>query len=149
MVNETKTVDSSWDSTRGEIGMLLENGSVISIYNEYDSYIKGLGTDLYLGVRDKDVERLILNQPETDLMMYASIKEYAHEGLDDHKAQYLYIYVFTEPDPGWYVCSNDTLSGTQTEVDEDDKYTFYKLEDNDSEVYANKNVILEDLDGAE
>ena len=111
-------------STRGRLGIELPNGSILSIYNHFDSYPEGLGVKLVEHFNTKEkVQELVdlgdisciwtnlgFNQetlPETGPLPYSSRGEDCPPRLDANKYDYLadgeeYAYIYTLNDE--WVC---------------------------------------------
>jgi hypothetical protein len=104
-------------STRGRLGIQLSDGSILSIYNHFDSYPEGLGVKLVEHFNTKEkVQELVdlgdisciwtnlgFNQetlPETGPLPYSARGEDCPPRLDANKYDYLadgeeYAYIFT------------------------------------------------------
>ena len=111
-------------STRGRLGIELPNGSILSIYNHFDSYPEGLGVKLVEHFNTKEkVQELVnlgdisciwtnlgFNQetlPETGPLPYSARGEDCPPRLDANKYDYLaegeeYAYIYTLNDE--WVC---------------------------------------------
>jgi hypothetical protein len=105
-------------STRGRLGIQLSDGSILSIYNHFDSYPEGLGVKLVEHFNTKEkVQELVdlgdisciwtnlgFNQetlPETGPLPYSARGEDCPPRLDANKYDYLadgeeYAYIFTQ-----------------------------------------------------
>jgi len=112
-------------ATRGRVGLELADGSILSIYNHFDSYPEFLGVKLVenFNTREKvealvdlgDISALWTNLgwnnetlPETGPLPYSSRGEDCPPRLDANKYDYLadgeeYAYLFTD---GKWVCYN-------------------------------------------
>jgi hypothetical protein len=113
-------------STRGRLGIQLSDGSILSIYNHFDSYPEGLGVKLVEHFNTKEkVQELVdlgdisciwtnlgFNQetlPETGPLPYSARGEDCPPRLDANKYDYLadgeeYAYIFTQNSE--WVCYN-------------------------------------------
>ena len=111
-------------ATRGRIGLELSDGSILSIYNHFDSYPKGLGAKLveHFNTKEKVQELIDLGDvsciwtnagwnnetlPETGPLPYSARGEDCPPRLDANKYDYLadgeeYAYIFTQNDE--WVC---------------------------------------------
>ena len=111
-------------STRGRLGLELVDGSVLSIYNHFDSYPEFLGVKLveHFNTREKvealidlgDISALWTNLgwdnetlPETGPLPYSSRGEDCPPRLDANLGEYLqngeeYAYVYTQS--GSWLC---------------------------------------------
>lgn len=82
-------------STRGEIGFLMSDGTVYSIYNHCDSYLDGLGVDLIDGLRPSDdVLKFVFDRlteyPES-VSKYDNVDAYA-SSMECSDREYLYLW---------------------------------------------------------
>ena len=110
-------------STRGRLGIELSDGSILSIYNHFDSYPEGLGVKLveHFNTKEKVQELIDMGDisciwtnagfnnetlPETGPLPYSARGEDCPPRLDANKYDYLaegeeYAYLFTN---GEWVC---------------------------------------------
>lgn len=146
-------------ATRGEIGLLLENGAVVSRYQHNDCYISRLGADIYWELDDSecieatvfgcDEDRLINYYNDdclhdldesADFFVYPNVKAY-QESIEKKDREYLYLWA---KDKWWVeVAERDWDLEKYIDKAEGDRHKFYELADNGAEVYVNPDKFLE------
>lgn len=97
-------------STRGYVGRLNEDGSVDAIYNHFDSYFDGLGSDLLKHFNTKEKVDALIARGDGSYVLdeegyedatphhYASKEEYLDKLDNDVFIEYIYLFVEGE----WY-----------------------------------------------